>query len=99
MRENARIQGFQDSYQFVGSHAARRRQVGNAVPPPLGEALGRQIRAVLSMSEELEISNDRGVHMSKRAVDKIRENDAEKRKTTMGDYYKIKKVKKTQGSQ
>jgi len=43
IRENARIQGFPDSYHFTGSIYARYRQVGNAVSPKLAMALGRQI--------------------------------------------------------
>jgi len=41
--EAARIQGFDDDYKFVGSKSAIARQIGNAVPIPLGKALGRQI--------------------------------------------------------
>ncbi|HEV2559434.1 MAG TPA: DNA cytosine methyltransferase [Microvirga sp.] len=41
--ELARIQGFPISYRFAGGRASRQRQIGNAVPPPLAAALGRQI--------------------------------------------------------
>lgn len=43
VRECARSQGFPDSYQFYGGILDKHRQVGNAVPPPLGCALGREI--------------------------------------------------------
>ena len=43
IRENARIQGFPDWYQFSGGIYARYRQVGNAVSPKLAERLGLQI--------------------------------------------------------
>ncbi|KAF5294330.1 hypothetical protein FQR65_LT10783 [Abscondita terminalis] len=44
VRECARSQGFPDRYKFYGSILDKHRQVGNAVPPPLGLALGREIQ-------------------------------------------------------
>jgi len=39
-REGARLQTFPDSYHFEGTLGAVRKQIGNAVPPYLAEALG-----------------------------------------------------------
>ena len=39
-REAARLQGFADSFQFVGKKIAVGIQIGNAVPPLLGYQLG-----------------------------------------------------------
>lgn len=47
VREAARIQTFPDRYRFAGPPSAAFRQIGNAVPPFLGEQLGRAIRASL----------------------------------------------------
>lgn len=38
-RELARAQGFPDAYQFTGNREAVVKQIGNAVPPPMMEAL------------------------------------------------------------
>ena len=43
IRENARAQGFPDWAQFYGQPSDKYRQIGNAVPPPLGKALGMAI--------------------------------------------------------
>ncbi len=43
VREAARLQGFDDQFEFSGSLDAQMQLVGNAVPLPLAEALGRHI--------------------------------------------------------
>lgn len=43
VRECARIQQFPDYWQFAGSVGAQYRQIGNATPIALGEAIGRAI--------------------------------------------------------
>jgi len=42
-QEAARIQGFADDYKWVGSKVAIARQIGNAVPIALAQALGAQL--------------------------------------------------------
>ncbi len=44
-REGARLQGFPDSYQFVGSKGSKNLQIGNAVPPIFGEIIAKAIIA------------------------------------------------------
>jgi DNA (cytosine-5)-methyltransferase 1 len=48
VREAARLQSFPDGYMFVGNIGDAFRQIGNAVPPLLALALGRQIVTLLS---------------------------------------------------
>jgi DNA (cytosine-5)-methyltransferase 1 len=43
----ARIQGFPDTWLFSGRKTAAYRQVGNAFPPPVAQALGEAIRTAL----------------------------------------------------
>lgn len=42
-REAARIQSFPDSFRFFGTKSSQMKQVGNAVPPLLGKAIGEKI--------------------------------------------------------
>lgn len=43
IRMVARLQGFPDDWQFYGRKTHAYRQVGNAFPPPVAEAVGRQV--------------------------------------------------------
>jgi DNA (cytosine-5)-methyltransferase 1 len=47
VRMGARIQGFPDSWQINGRKTAAWRQVGNAFPPPVAEAVGGAVRRAL----------------------------------------------------
>jgi DNA (cytosine-5)-methyltransferase 1 len=45
------IQGFPPDWQFWGRKTARYRQIGNAFPPPVAQAVGKSIKAAIMASE------------------------------------------------
>ena len=50
VRESARIQSFPDDFVFTGNKTQQNRQVGNAVPPLLGQALGKALRTIIEVN-------------------------------------------------
>ena len=52
IREAARLQGLPDDYEFPRSWSESMRQLGNAVPSQLAEAVGCWLRDNLSRSKE-----------------------------------------------
>ena len=50
VRMVARIQGFPDDWHFTGRKTAAYRQVGNAFPPPVAEAVGNSIQRMFELA-------------------------------------------------
>jgi DNA (cytosine-5)-methyltransferase 1 len=56
VREYARLQGFDPRWTFAGGPAQQFVQIGNAVPVPIGKALGRSLRALLNGPDTRDVS-------------------------------------------
>ena len=56
VRMAARIQGFPDDWRFSGRKTASYRQVGNAFPPPVAAAVGRQVAAALTRGRSAKVA-------------------------------------------
>lgn len=53
VREAARLQSFPDSFEFSGSRTEQYVQIGNAVPPLLGKAIGEHLRYLISQVSQV----------------------------------------------
>ena len=60
VKEYARIQQFPDDWVFIGTTAAKYRQIGNAVPVGLGTAIGLAVLAAAENSAVVETKRFRG---------------------------------------
>lgn len=60
VNEYARIQGFPDTWKFEGKVSDCYRQIGNAVPIPLGKAIGEMLVSVALGNSEIKVKRMRG---------------------------------------
>lgn len=60
IKEYARIQQFPDDWKFTGTISAQYRQIGNAVPIGLAEAIGRAIISTANKTSTIETKRFRG---------------------------------------
>ena len=63
IKEYARIQQFPDDWIFIGTTAAKYRQIGNAVPVGLAEAIGKAVCAVADGNAVVETKRFRGTNV------------------------------------
>lgn len=66
VKEYARIQQFPDDWIFTGTVAAKYKQIGNAVPVGLAEAIGRAIIATADKNAMIETKRFRGTSVHNR---------------------------------
>ena len=71
VKEYARIQQFPDNWIFTGTTAAKYRQIGNAVPVGLAEAIGKAVIAVADKSAVIETKRFRGTNVHNRIKNAI----------------------------
>lgn len=66
IKEYARIQQFPDDWIFTGTMAAKYRQIGNAVPVGLAEAIGKAVLAVADSTACIHTKRFRGTNVHNR---------------------------------
>jgi DNA (cytosine-5)-methyltransferase 1 len=71
VREAARLQSFPNDFEFCGPVTAQWRQVGNAVPPLLGKAIGKTLKQM--HNKHLKSDGLAKKVRKKKDIDKIRE--------------------------
>lgn len=69
IREYARIQQFPDDWKFTGSIAEQYKQIGNAVPVGLAEALGKAVIATAEASAVVQTKRFRGTNIHKKIAE------------------------------
>ncbi|MCA1064793.1 DNA cytosine methyltransferase (plasmid) [Rossellomorea sp. AcN35-11] len=78
IRECARIQGFPDDFQFKGKIWEQQRAIGNAVPVPMGKAIG------LALQKMIPVTNSTiETTMSNQVLNLIRRNPKVNQLTTL----------------
>lgn len=73
-REAAAIQSFPNDFVFHGTLSAQWRQIGNAVPPKLGLALGKAILSMYASNKKIKKKNEKSSIKSDELMEKIRKS-------------------------
>lgn len=70
VRELARLQTFPDSVEFRGSYRSAQKQIGNAVPAALAEAIGLHIRTSV-LGQDVARTSDLSINHTEVALDPL----------------------------
>jgi DNA (cytosine-5)-methyltransferase 1 len=92
VREYSRIQQFPDSWVFSGGLPQQYRQVGNAVPPGIGKAVGRMLKTTMKRNRPGSVK-----HTLVCASDDLIRRISERPKTILNPI-RMRKVKSTKAS-
>ena len=76
VREYARIQGFPDDWAFNGTTTDKYKQIGNAVPVQLGQAIGLMLRSVAEGKATIVTKRQRGTSVHRQAGEIIGRSEA-----------------------
>lgn len=68
VKEYTRIQQFPEDWVFIGTIAAKYKQIGNAVPVGLAEAVGKAILATAEQTATVETKRFRGTGIHSRIM-------------------------------
>ena len=71
IREYARLQQFPDDWHFSGSVSARYRQIGNAVPLGLAEAVGKAVVSAAEGTAQVRTKRRRGTGIHNKIMDAL----------------------------
>ena len=71
-REAAKIQSFPNDFVFEGPLSAQWRQIGNAVPPLMGKAIGQAIKKMYKEHQKNQTSSVKEKIKVKKIIEDIR---------------------------
>ena len=73
-REAASLQSFPISFEFTGPLSAQWRQIGNAVPPLLGRAIGRCLSSMYKEAQDLDEKRVKRIKTTATSIKNIRKS-------------------------
>jgi DNA (cytosine-5)-methyltransferase 1 len=72
-REAAKLQSFPNDFEFKGPVSAQWKQIGNAVPPLLGKAIGKALLKMFKNPDKKLFANNKKTKCTNTAINQVRE--------------------------